>query len=290
MANLKIGRRCFLFLGGATLAKALSLELPVSAQTVQVTRGKVNGISFYQTTIDLTNPKNLITIGLANNATLANTNQRSSGDEEFARMVARYRAAIVANGTFFAKNAQKTVMGNMVASGKFLKYSQWENFGTTLGLGVGNKPEMLTARVDGKPQWNSHWFSITCGPRLLRKGQIWLNPGLEGFKDPNVLGTGARTAIGFTADGKKLILINFDTNLSLQQEAKAMKAIGCHEAMNLDGGASRALAANNKILVPAGRRLTNVIVIYDAKNPAPAQLQQAWERFQKGERAVFPAA
>lgn len=284
----KMCRRSFLFLGGATLAQVLTQALPSSAQTVQVKKGKVNGISFYQTIIDLTDPKTFITIGLANNATLANTIQKTSGDEEFNKMVARSRAAVVANGTFFAKNAQKTVMGNMVAGGKFLKYSQWENFGTTLGLRVGNKPEMVTARVDGKPEWNQHWFSLTCGPRLLRKGEIWLKPDVEGFKDPGVLGTGARTAIGYPQDGKKLFLINFDTALTLQQEAQAVKAMGCYEAMNLDGGASKALAANGSILVPAGRPLTNVIVVYDAKNPAPTHLQQAWVKFQKGDRPTLP--
>ncbi|MEA5549877.1 phosphodiester glycosidase family protein [Anabaena cylindrica UHCC 0172] len=282
----KMGRRSFLFLGGATLAQGLTLTLPATAQTVQVKKSKVNGIPFYQTIVDLTDPNTFMTIGLANNAALANTMQQTSGDQQFSQMVARSRASVVANGTFFSKNAQKTVMGNMVAGGKFVKYSQWENFGTTLGLGVGNKPEMVTARVDGKPEWNQHWFSITCGPRLLRKGQIWLNPAIEGFKDPHVLGNGARTAIGFTKDGRKLLLVNFEVNLTLQQEAKAMKAIGCYEAMNLDGGASRALAANGKILVPAGRELTNVIVVYDANNPAPTHLKQAWERFQKSGSTV----
>lgn len=286
MPNSKMSRRSFLFLGSAALTQGLTLILPATAQAVQVKKGKVNGISFYQTIIDLTDPKTLITMGLANNANFANTIQKTSGDEEFTNLVARHRAAAIANGTFFAKNAQKTVMGNMVATGRFLKYSQWENFGTTLGLRVGNQPEMVTARVDGKPEWNQHWFSLTCGPRLLRKGEIWLNPEVEGFKDPAVLGTGARTAIGFTTDGKKLFLVNFDTNLTLHQEAQVMKAIGCYEAMNLDGGASRALAANGKILVPAGRPLTNVIVVYDAKNPAPQTLQQAWVKFQKGDRPL----
>ncbi|RCJ27937.1 hypothetical protein A6770_24605 [Nostoc minutum NIES-26] len=69
----------------------------------------------------------------------------------------------------------------------------------------------------------------------------------------------------------------------LQQEVQAMKAIGCHAVMNLDGGASKALAANG-ILVPAGRSLTNVIVVYDAKNPAPDSLRYAWLRFKKGDR------
>jgi exopolysaccharide biosynthesis protein len=303
----KISRRSFLFLGGATLAQGLTLALPSYAQSsVEVNQGKINGIPFYRTIVDLTDQKTLITMGLPKNASFANTIQKTNGDEEFNKLVARYQATVIANGTFFAKNPQKTVMGNMVAGGKFLKYSPWENFGTTLGLRVGNKPEMVTARVDGKPKWDQHWFSLTCGPRLLRQGEIWLNPSIEGFKDPSVLGSAARTAIGFTQDGTKLVLVNFGINLTLQQEAQAMKAIGCYEAMNLDGGASRALAtktnsvppdgkpltnpttSKTNILVPAGRPLTNVIVIYDATNPAPTDLQNAWLKFQQGERPSIP--
>ena len=288
MPITKISRRSFLFLSGATLAQGLTITLPSYGQAVQVNKSQINGIPFYQTIVDLTDPKNLITMGLAKNASFANTIQKTSGDEEFNQLVLRYAATVVANGTFSAKNPQKTVMGNMIAGGKFLKYRPWENFGTTLGLGIGNKPEIITARADGRPEWNKHWFSLTGGPRLLRQGEIWLNPKLEGFKDPSVLGNSARTAIGFTKDGKNLILANFEIALSLPEEAEAMKAIGCYEAMNLDGGASRALATKNTILVPAGRPLTNVIVIYDATNPAPADLQQAWLKFQKGERPPIP--
>ncbi|OBQ31829.1 MAG: Tat pathway signal sequence domain protein, partial [Anabaena sp. MDT14b] len=61
-------------------------------------------------------------------------------------------------------------------------------------------------------------------------------------KDPAVLGSSARTAIGFSQDGARLILVCFDFNISLRQEAEVMRAVGCYEAMNLDGGASRALA------------------------------------------------
>lgn len=286
----KISRRSFLFLSGATLAQGLTITLPSYGQAVRVNKSQINGIPFYQTIVDLTDPKNLITMGLAKNASFANTIQKTSGDEEFNKLVLRYGATVVANGTFSAKNPQKTVMGNMVAGGKFLKYRPWENFGTTLGLGIGNKPEIVTARADGRPEWNKHWFSLTGGPRLLRQGEIWLNPKIEGFKDPSVLGNSSRTAIGFTKDGTKLILANFEIPLSLPEEAEAMKAIGCYEAMNLDGGASRALATKNSILVPPGRPLTNVIVIYDATNPAPADLQQAWLRFQKGERPAIPTS
>src|SRR4028118_39944 len=254
------------------------------AKPVQLGRQNVAGASFYLTTIDLADPEIYITIGLANNAAFANTSKVTRGDEPFENMVARYRAAVVANGTFFGKDERQSVLGNMVAAGTFLKYSRWENYGTTLGIKAGNQLEMVTARIEGKPDWSQHWFSLTCGPRLVKGGKVWLSPLSEGFKDSHVLGVGSRTAIGFPASRDKLFLVTFLDSLSLEAEAKVMQAIGCFEAMNLDGGASVGLAHQGQILLPPGRNLTNVLVVYDREYPAPAQLKQSWERFQKGSR------
>ena len=255
-----------------------------AGKPVEFSNQTVADASFYLTTIDLTDPEIYITIGLANDAALANNSKVTGGDEPFENMVARYRAAVVANGTFFGKDQQKAVLGNMVAAGKFLKYSRWENYGTTLGIKVGNQLEMVTARTQGKPDWSQHWFSLTCGPRLVKEGKVWLSPLSEGFKDSHVLGVGSRTAIGFPASRDKLFLVTFLDSLSLEAEANVMRAIGCFEAMNLDGGASVGLAHQGKIVLPAGRNLTNVLVVYDKEYPAPAQLKQSWERFQKGDR------
>lgn len=257
-------------------------------QPVTVTYKTLLGVPFYQTTIDLTDPENLITIGLANHASQANSSQVTNGDEFFENMLDRYRAVVVTNGTFFSLDDRKRVMGNMVAGGKFLKYRPWENYGTTLGLKANNQPEMITARTEGKPQWQEHWFSLTCGPRLLKQGNIWLAPKSEGFRDPAVLDVAYRTAVGFTADRKLLILVAFLAPLSLESEAKLMKSIGCFEAMNLDGGTSEALAHQGEVLISPQRALTNVIVVYDRKFPAPKPLKTSWERFQMGDRPTLP--
>jgi hypothetical protein len=95
---------------------------PKPTQPIQLQRRTINGVPFYLLAIDLNDPETFITVGLANNAPQANDAQTSYGDEAFASMVARYRAAVVANGTFFSKDAQKRVMGNLVAGGKFLKF------------------------------------------------------------------------------------------------------------------------------------------------------------------------
>ncbi len=251
---------------------------------VKVERIAIKGMPLYRTTIDLTDPDTFITMGLAKNATKANSNKQSVGDEEFSGFIKRYPAAVLANATFFSKDHQKRVMGNMVAEGRFLKYSRWENYGTTLGLREGRKLEMVTARTDGKPHWHEHWFSLTGGPRLLRQGKFWIAPKSEGFRDPSVLGVGSRTAIGFPKNGDKLILATFLRSMTLEREAHAMKDLGCYEAMNLDGGTSGALAHRGKVLLDASRPLTNVLVVYDNKNPAPQSVKDSWLRFQAGER------
>src|SRR6476661_4068395 len=76
------------------------------AKPLQVSSQNVAGASFYLTTIDLADPEIYMTIGLANNADFANTSKVTRGDEPFENMVARYRAAVVANGTFFGKDEQ----------------------------------------------------------------------------------------------------------------------------------------------------------------------------------------
>lgn len=253
---------------------------------VQFIKKTVLHVPLYETIIDLTDPETYISVGLANNASRANDATQTHGDETFESLVKKVHGSVVMNGTFFSKDDQKRVMGNLVSGGKFLKYSRWENFGTTLGLTMHNRPVMITARVEEIPNWNEHWFSLTCGPRLLKDGAVWIHPETEGFSDSHVLGIGPRCAIGFNSARNKLILCTFMNGLSLPEEARLMKELGCSDAMNLDGGASRSLAYNSEVVVPAGRALTNVLIVYDAKNKAPRALIDSWEQFQKNSNAI----
>jgi hypothetical protein len=245
---------------------------------------KIKGVPFYQLTIDLTDPETYLVIRLPHDSQQANSTTFSAGHEAFETFVKRSGAAAMVNGTFFSKDDQERVMGNMVSEGKSLKYSPWENYGTTLGLKEQNVPEMITARAEGQPDWSSHWFSLTCGPRLVKQGEVWVNPELEGFTDSHVLGVGPRSAIGFPITRDKLFIIVFQRGLSLTEEAKLMQEIGCYEAMNIDGGASKALAQGSSIVVKPGRGLTNVLAVYDSKHKAPNDVIESWRSFQHSEQ------
>ena len=199
-------------------------------------------------------------------------------------MIKRYHAAAIANGAYFGIKNPSKILGNLVSGGVILQKNSLKNWGTTLAIDADNKPHIITAKVDGIPKWEKYWLSLTAGPRLLRKGKVWLAPRTEGFRDPRVMGVAPRVAIGFPASGNPLILVTFLKSIPLWQEAKIMRAIGCSEALNLDGGSSRALYNRGKILVTPKRKLTNVIVAYDAKNPAPKFLKNAWHKFKQESR------
>lgn len=273
-----------------TAAKGGAVKLPQqfsSPRPIVTGQRTIAGEKVYLTTIDLSDPDTFLSLGLAHNAKQANSAQRSKGDEQFIQMVRRHQAAITVSGTFFSMDKQKRVMGNMVSGGRFLKYSPWENYGTTLGIRIGNRPEMITTRTEGKPNWHQHWFSLTAGPRLLKQGKVHLAPQSEGFTDRRMMeGKALRVAIGYPEHGRKLMLVTFLTPVTLRKEAEIMGYLGNYEAMNLDGGTSVGLAHGNKILKSAGRELTNVIAVYDTKHPAPQFLRDSWTAFQEGGNVV----
>jgi hypothetical protein len=95
--------------------------------------------------------------------------------------------------------------------------------------------------------------AIGGGPVLLQNGQISISNKEEimftgkGFDDKH-----PRTAMGYTKDGKLIILVlqgrfpNIAEGATLTQEAQILKDIGCIEALNLDGGGSSCMLVNGK--------------------------------------------
>ncbi len=95
--------------------------------------------------------------------------------------------------------------------------------------------------------------AIGGGPVLIQNGEIHIT------NDEEMLFTGKgkfernpRTAMGYTADGKLIILVIEGRNpgkaegADLLQEATILRNIGCIEALNLDGGGSSCMLINGK--------------------------------------------
>ena len=113
------------------------------------------------------------------------------------------------------------------------------------------------------------------GPNLISQGAVNITYDAEvmfgsgvGSDNPD-----PRTAIGFTA-AKHVIMFVVDgrqaasTGLSLPEVAQTLLALGCVEAINLDGGGSSTFVVNNKVVNSPSdgqeRRVANVFAVVPA--------------------------
>ena len=90
------------------------------------------------------------------------------------------------------------------------------------------------------------------GPVLLQNGEIKISNEDElKFVGKAINDKHPRTAMGYTKDGKLIILViqgrsESGGGASLPQEAQILKDLGCREALNLDGGGSSCMLVNGK--------------------------------------------
>ena len=179
------------------------------------------------------------------------------GDEPFASMVQRLRPLAAINGAYFSKQTKRPI-GDIVRHGQVLYRG---DFGTTLSLAAGGVPTIRRVVLGHAMDWDGQETVLGCGPALVLDRRVDVNAEAEGFWDPHVVGSAARVAVGYTRDGH-LLLVRVPTPVTFAREAVVMQALGCEAAMNLDAGASTAMYYQGKYLVTPGRRLTNLLCIY----------------------------
>lgn len=96
-------------------------------------------------------------------------------------------------------------------------------------------------------------FILGGGPQLLAAGKPVFADESARYSDSLYRQRHPRTAIGWTADGK-LILVTVDgrqklsVGMTMAELASLILEFGCVEAMNLDGGGSSAMVVRNKIV------------------------------------------
>lgn len=125
-------------------------------------------------------------------------------------------------------------------------------------------------------KWNMK-TAIGGGPVLIQNGQIQITNNEERmFTGKAIDDKHPRTAMGYTADGKLIILVvqgrmpGIAEGASLTQLAKLLLDLGCVEALNLDGGGSSCLLVNGKETIKPsdkeGQRAVPCVFIIQTKN------------------------
>jgi exopolysaccharide biosynthesis protein len=191
-------------------------------------------------------------------------------NEEFTHILSRTHPTAAINGAFFSKSNLAPI-GDIYVDGHLLRQGL---MGTALAIRADGTAQIRRVTWGHAEDWSAYETVLACGPTLVRAGVLDLTPGAEGFRDPHVLGAGSRSACGLTRDGK-LILVSITSSITLTRLAQVMLALGCTDAMSLDGGASVAMYYRGKVIASPGRRLTNVLLIYEDRARAPAP---SWPR------------
>lgn len=206
-------------------------------------------------------PVNVIKADLKDSRVRVNASVASNGigsDESFGSFIGRTKPVAAINGAFFSKGDLKPI-GDIVIDGQLVHFG---GMGTGICITEDCRVEFIQAVRARHTDWSNYKTVICCGPKLLADGRVVVDPQGEGFRDPHVLGKANRTAVGL-APGNKLLLVNTKKGVSLREWAGIMKSLGCTEAVNFDGGASMAMYYRGKTISTPGRKLTNVLLVYE---------------------------
>ena len=129
-----------------------------------------------------------------------------------------------------------------------------------LGRTVALEPYAVQGAVDDPLEAEGLVTAVNGAPRLVTDGQADLTQD-EGFRPGQFnAGTARRTAVGVRGDGK--VLLVGTPAASVQQMRELMLALGCEDAMCLDGGASTALYFQGQTVLAPGRALAATLQIF----------------------------
>jgi hypothetical protein len=131
--------------------------------------------------------------------------------------------------------------------------------------------KMLVIRNMMGKKWKMQ-SAVGGGPVLVQDAAIKITNNEElKFAGNAVNDKHPRTAMGYTRDGKLIILVvqgrfpGVAEGADLNQLAKMLKDIGCVEALNLDGGGSSCMLVNGKETIkpsdPAGQRAVPAVFL-----------------------------
>lgn len=121
-------------------------------------------------------------------------------------------------------------------------------------------PLPVPLKADGY-QWDNVAYGLGGGPQLLKNGVINITYCEEVFWGSGVFMTDyrPRTAVGYTQDNKVIMFVT--NNMTITEVAQTMLAIGCYEAINLDGGGSSAISAGGQSLYNQNRAVPTILAV-----------------------------
>ncbi|MHB9131716.1 MAG: phosphodiester glycosidase family protein [Armatimonadota bacterium] len=207
--------------------------------------------------VDLNDPTILVTPRIARNT----PGRRQS----FVSFMAEHQPLAQITGSYFSMTGPAYPIGDIVIGGK-LRYDG--PIGSALAIKPNNLAGIVNVPRYRKYNWKGYESVLQGGIRLVQNGKYALYPSTQGFRDPDLFRQATRTAVGIQQNNR-LLLVAVGRGVSLVTMVKIMKALGCRDAMTLDGGTSTGLAFSTSPIYTPGRMISNVLMVTRRPPPPP---------------------
>lgn len=179
--------------------------------------------------------------------------------EGFGSMLSRLQPSAAITGTYFCIKSLVPV-GDIVVDRKLVNSGC---VGTGVCFTEDNRVIFQPIDKNKPTDWTGYTSVICTGPRLVTDGVPYVAPWAEGFNDPAHYKVARRSALGVTRNNK-LLLVTVNRSIYLSKFAKIMHDLGAVNAVSLDGGTSTALYYKGRVPSHPGRRMTNLLVVYES--------------------------
>ncbi len=226
-----------------------TLLLVAATEPIQMVTPTVNGIKTRAIIADLNDKRVRYGVVVAKGM--------PGGHEDFGSMFRASGSVAAVNGTYFDKGTRRPI-GDIVINGKTVHEGR---MGTALTMTAERKFDIFRVVRHRSYAWGAYQSVVACGPALVLDGKIDVDPNSEGFRDPSIFGRIRRMGVGYTKSGK-LIFVQCLSGCDFDTMATVFFKLGCHEAMNLDAGASLAMAFRGQVVTAPGRKLTNILCLW----------------------------
>lgn len=232
------------------LLAVITVSASAAAETVVYEKKWMRGVPVHVVTADLNSRSVKVTPAVS---------KRGVGTSEgFGSMLSRLQPTAAITGTFFCVRSLVPV-GDIVIDGRLVNSG---SVGTAVCFTDANGVVFCPTGPSSNQMAANHPALVCTGPILVKNGAVRLDPRTEGFRDGGLYRKAARAAIGITANNK-LLFVTVTRPIYLRKLAHIMLELGAIDAANLDGGSSTAMYYKGRVLSHPGRRLTNLILIYE---------------------------
>lgn len=180
----------------------------------------------------------------------------AKGGERFADAISHLKPYAAINGTFYDKDYKP--LGDIVADGKLINKGRYPSAFVITKSGRAS----VAWRKDASFASRGYSAALAGGPRLVRDGKVDIDPIADGFSKRALEIIATRSGVGVTKSGNIVLVVEGDP-MTLADFAERMRAQGCDEAMNLDGGPACGLYFRGRTLSEATLPMTNLLVFYE---------------------------